>query len=162
MSFSEWLPPDDFYDGYSLYQHFGYGPEGELNLTSNMLRNEGYPVDSDTIKETLELTRELANRIQKTCRGEIRIYEKLTRSMLIVGGSVPAHVQIAKAIIIRILKLAAGKIESLVDKLTTSEDERIITKIVDKLKVDEETNEFIVKSTETYRKTYRVIKKREK
>jgi len=162
MSKKQWFPPDDFYDGYSLYQHFGYGPEGELNLISNMLQKEGYPADINVIKETLELTRDLANKIQETCESEIKTYEKITRKAFIVGGVVPSHVQIAKAIVIRILKLAAGKIKSLWDRLTTLEEERIITKIVDKLKVDEKTDEIIVKSIKTYRKTYHVIKKREK
>ena len=162
MSKKEWFPPDDFYNGYSLYQHFGYGPEGELNLTNNMLQKEGYPTDIDVIKETLELTRDLANKIQETCKSEIKVYEKITRRAFIVGGVVPSHVQIAKAIVIRILKLAAGKIKSLLDKLTTSEEERIIIKIVDKLKADKKTDEVIIKSTKTYRKTYHVIKKREK
>lgn len=162
MSINEWFPPDDFYDGYSLHQHFGYGPEGEFNLTNNILRKEGYPVDIDIIKETLELTRDLANEIRKTCKGEIRDYEKITRMAFVVGGAVPAHVQIAKAVVVRILKLAAGKIKTLVDKLTTSEEERIIIKIVDKLKASDKTNEIIVERTENYRKTYRVKKKREK
>lgn len=162
MSKKEWFPSDDFYNGYSLYQHLGYGPEGELNLTSNMLQKEGYPVDINVIKETLELTRDLANKIQETCESEIKAYEKITRRAFIVGGVVPSHIQIAKAVVIQILKLAAGKIRSLLDRLTTSEEERIINKIVDKLKANEETNEIIVKSTKTYRRTYQVIKKREK
>lgn len=162
MSKKEWFPPDDFYNGYSLYQHFGYGPEGELNLTNNMLQREGYIADINLIKETLELTRDLANKIQETCKSELNLYEETTRRAFIVGGVVPSHVQIAKAIVIRILKLAAGKIKSLMVRLTTSEEERIINKIVDKLKADEKTDEFIVRSIETYRKTYHVIKKREK
>lgn len=160
MNRKEWVPPDDFYNGYSLYQHFGYGPEGEFNLTRNILRQEGYPAEVNLIKETLELTRDLANKIQEACVTEIEAYEKATRRAYIAGGIVPAHVQIAKAVVIRILKLAAGKIEALIDRLTTSEDERIISKIIDKLETDEETREIIVKSTRTYRKTYH-IKKRE-
>jgi len=160
MSITEWFPPDDFYEGYSLYHHFGYGPEEELNITSYMLRKEGYPVDIDIVRATLELTRDLANKIQKTCKSEIATYEERTRVALVVGGVVPAPVQIAKAIVIRILKMAAGKIRSLTDKLTTSEDERIITKVVEKLKVDNHTNEIIVKRTESYSKTYRIAKKR--
>jgi len=58
------------------------------------------------------------------------------------------------------LRLATEKTKSLWDRLTTSEEERIIIKIVDKLKVDKETDEIIVKSIENYRKTYHVIKKR--
>lgn len=162
MSIKKWSPPDDFYDGYSLYQHFGYGPEGEFNLTKYILLKEGYPADVSLIKETLELTRDLANEIIKTCEVEVHDYERSLRMSLVVAGAVPAHVQIAKAIIIRILKLAAGKIKTVVDKLTTSEEERIIIKIVDKLKASDKTNEIIVERTENYRKTYRVKKKREK
>jgi len=162
MSKNEWFPPDDFYTGYSLYQHFGYGPEGELNLTRNMLQKEGYPADIDLVKETLELTRDLANKIQEICESEIKEYEKITRREFIVGGVVPSHIQIAKAIVIRILKQAAGQIKSLWDRLTTSEEERIVNKIIDKLKVNGETDEIIVKSTKTYRNTYQVTKKRAK
>lgn len=162
MSKEQWFPPDDFYDGYSLYQHFGYGPEGELNLTSSILQQEGYPTDIKIIKETLELTRDLASKIQETCENEITAYERITRGALVVGGIVPPHVQIAKAIVVRILKLAAGKIKFLWDRLKTSEDERIITKIIDKLKSDDETDEIIVKRIETYRKTYHVVKKQHK
>jgi hypothetical protein len=162
MRKKQWIPSDDFYSGYSLYQHFGYGPEGEFNLTSNMLQKEGYPTDFDLIKETLELTRDLAIKIHETCESEIKEYEKITRRALITGGVVPPQVQIAKAIVIRILKLAAGKIKSLWDLVTTSEEERTVTKILDKLKVNRETDEIIVKKIETYRKTYHVIKRRKK
>lgn len=160
MNEKEWFPPDNFYNGYSLYQHFGYGPEGELNLTRNILQKEGYPASINLIKETLELTRDLAGKIQETCESEVKAYEKITKRAFIVGGVVPSHIQIAKAIVIRILRLATEKTKSLWDRLTTSEEERIIIKIVDKLKVDKETDEIIVKSIENYRKTYHVIKKR--
>jgi len=162
MSKRKKFPPDDFYDGYSLYQHFGYGPEGELNLTSNMLRIEGYSADINLVMETLELTRDLASEIQETCKSELEIYEKIMKRAFLVGGVVPSHIQIAKAIVIRILKLAAGKIKSLLDRLTASEEERIINKIISKLETNEETNEIIVKSIETYRKTYHIIRKQEK
>lgn len=110
----------------------------------------------------MELTRDLASKIQEICENEITAYEKITRGALVVGGVVPPHVQIAKAIVVRILKLAAGKIKSLWDKLRTSEDERIITNIIDKLKSDDKTDEIIVKRTETFRKTYHVVKKQRK
>jgi len=162
MNKKEWLPPDDFYNGYSLYQYFGYGPEGEFNLTKNILQKEGYLANANQVKETLELTRILARRIQLNCDDEIRLYEKAMRRAFVVGGVVPSHIQIAKAIVVRILKLAAGKVKSLLDRLTTSEEERIVMKVIDKLKMNEETHEIIVKSVETYRKTYHVIKKNEK
>ena len=158
MTKKEWSLPDNFYNGYSLYQHFGYGPEGEFNLTKNALQKEGYPTNVELIKETLELTNDLASTIRDMCENEIKAYEESTRRAFIAGGVVPAHIQIAKAIVIRILKLAAGKIKSIIDRLTTSEDERIITRIIDKLETDEKTREIIVKSIETYRKTYRIEK----
>lgn len=161
MSRKEWVPPDDFYEGYSLYQQFGYGPEGEFNITRNILQTEGYPIKADQIKKTLELTRDLATKIQETCEAEVDAYEKATRRAYIVGGVVPAHIQIAKAVVIRVLRLAAGKIKSILEKLTTSEDERIIIKIIEKLGTDEETKGLIVKSTKTYHKTYRIKKRQE-
>lgn len=159
MSKEHWVPPDDFYKGYSLYQQFGYGPEGEFNITRNILQQEGYPTGVGLIRETLELTRVLADKIQETCETEIDEYEKVTRRAYIAGGVVPAHIQVAKAIIIRILKMAAGKIKAIVDRLTTSEDERIITKIIEKLETDKETKQIIIKSTKTYRNTYQIEKR---
>lgn len=159
MSERKWIPPDDFYKGYSLYQHFGYGPQGELNLTINMLQKEGYPIDNSLVKDTLELTRELVYKIQEICGKEIEEYERIAKRKLLVGGVVPFDVQIAKAIIIRLLKGAAGKIKSLTYKLTTSEEERIINRAIDKLQADEETNEIFIKSTTTYQKTYKISKK---
>ena len=155
----KWIPPDDFYNGYSLYQHFGYGPEGELNLTINMLQKEGYPTDNSLAKETLELTRELVYKIQEICETEIEEYAKMAKTNLLVGGVVPFDVQIAKAMVIRLLQWAAGKTKSIMNKLTTSEEERILNRAIDKLQADEETNEIIIKSKTTYQKTYTVIKK---
>jgi len=81
MNEKEWFPPDNFYNGYSLYQHFGYGPEGELNLTRNILQKEGYPATINLIKETLELTRDLAGKIQEICESEVKAYEKITEGV---------------------------------------------------------------------------------
>ena len=155
----KWIPPDDFYKDYSLYQHFGYGPEGELNLTINMLQKEGYPTDNSLAKETLELTRELMYKIQELCETEIEEYARIAKTDLLVGGAIPFDVQIAKAVIIRFLQWATGKIKSMTKKLTTSEEERIINRVIDKLQADGETNEIIVKRTKKYQETYKISKK---
>jgi hypothetical protein len=159
MSDRKWIPPDDFYKGYSLYQHFGYGPEGELNLTINILQKEGYPTDNSLAKETLELTRGLMYKIQELCETEIEEYARIAKTNLLVGGVIPFDVQIAKAVIVRFLQWAAGKIKSITNKLTTSEEERIINRVIDKLRTDEETNEIIIKRKKTYQETYKISKK---
>jgi hypothetical protein len=48
---------------------------------------------------------------------------------------------------------------TLIKKLTTSEEERILNRAIEKLQTDEETNEIIIKSRTTYEKTYTVKKK---
>ena len=159
MSDRRWIPPDDLYKGYSLYHHFGYGPEGELNLTINMLQKEGYPTDNSLAKETLELTRDLVYKIQELCETEIEEYARIAKTNLLVGGAIPFDVQIAKAVIIRFLQWATGKIKSMTKKLTTSEEERIINRVIDKLRTDEETNEIIIKRKKTYQETYKISKK---
>jgi len=159
MTEKKWVPPDNFYKGYSLYQHFGYGPEGELNLTINMLQKEGYPTDNSLAKETLELTRELVYKIQEICETEIEEYARIAKANLLVGGVVPFDVQIAKEIVIRFLQWVTGKTKSITNKRTTSEEERIVNRVIDKLQADEETNEIIIKSKTTYQKTYTIIKK---
>jgi hypothetical protein len=159
MSERKWIPPDNFYEGYSLYQHFGYGPEGEYNLTLNLLQKEGYPTDNILVKETLELTKELVYKIQELCETEIQEYAKMSKTNLLVGGTVPFPVLIAKAIIKRLLEWGAGKTKSLINKLTTSEEERILNRAIEKLQTDEETNEIILKSRTTYEKTYTIRKK---
>jgi hypothetical protein len=100
MSTNKWTPEDNFYNGYSLYHYFGYGPEGELNLTANMLQKEGFPDDPDLVKATLELTRDLSNKILRDCKPEIREYEVITKRKIVVGGVIPAHIQLAKAFVI--------------------------------------------------------------
>jgi len=145
MNEKEWIPPDNFYKGYSLYQHFGYGPEGELNLTKNLLQNEGYPTDSNTIKETLELTRDLSYKIQELCETEIREYAKLCKTNLLVGGTIPFPILVAKGVVKRILEWISGNGKSLIKKLTGSEEERVFNKLIEKLQADDETNEIIIK-----------------
>jgi len=159
MEEKKWIPPDDFYKGYSLYQHFGYGPEGELNLTKNLLTKEGYPDDNMLVKETLELTRDLVPKIQELCSEELEEFKKLTKRKGLVGGTVPFAVLIAKDILVRILRWASGKIKSLAKALTISEEDRILNKVIDKLQTDEETNEIIIQSKTTYHKTYKITKK---
>jgi hypothetical protein len=159
MSEGKWVPPDDFYKGYSLYQHFGYGPEGELNLTINVLQKEGYPTDNSLAKETLELTRDLAYKIQELCETEIEEYARIAKTDLLVGGAIPFDVQIAKAVVIRFLQWVAGKVKSMTKKLTTSEEERIINRVINKLQADGETNEIIVKRTKKIQETYKISRK---
>jgi len=134
----EWKPSDRFYPDISLTLDLGYGPEGERNITKNVLTSEGIEPDEETIKKTIELTRDVYIFLKENCEKEVQQYQQVIKEMRYVGGVIPLALALAKEItvwLIRGLIFGIGtkiseKIFNLIDrkkeKATESDDRKIL------------------------------------
>lgn len=155
----KWTPDDDFYEGYSLWQNFGYGPPGEVARAQKELLSLGYETSIDATKELLELTRTLHKLVKNECQEEIAESRASSKRLIIAGTSPPFDVSLAFSIVNLIL-LAAQAGVSVADYLSKrgqskSDQSKILESAVKKLLAKKDSRDLIVEKTERWHVSYR-------
>lgn len=160
-----WEPDDTFYEGYSLWEDFGYGPPGEVARARKELSFLGYQASNDATKEFLELTRELYGFVRVECQQEVSKYQAASKKLVVAGGSPPFDVALAFAIAKLIIGAAsvafsaAKASASILDYLrrknpTGFEQPEILERAVKKLLAKKNVRDLIVERTERWRISY--------
>lgn len=154
-----WQPPDNFYEGYSLWETFGYGPEGEINRARKLLSSLGYEQNEYAVKELLELTKQLHELVRAECRTEIEQGQEASKKLRIAGEATPIDVWLAIAIANVILTAAQTGVSVLQliqsRRLSAMENAEIIEEAIKKLSGQKKANDLIVEKTERWRVSYR-------
>lgn len=148
----EWQPPDNFYEGYSLWENFGYGPNGELKRAKKLLSSLGYAEDEEATKELLELTKQLHEYVKAECQTEIDQGRALSKQLKIAGDAPPFDVWLAIAITNIILTAAQTGISVLQyiesRKLSEMDNPEIVKRAIRKLSGQKKANDLIIEKTE--------------
>jgi hypothetical protein len=93
-----WTPEDRFYPGYSLYNDIGYGPQGEKNLVRNQLHKYNLNTNKESIKNAMEITKEIFEFLNSNCSEEVSEYAQIIRNQKYIGGIIPIELLISKII----------------------------------------------------------------
>jgi len=154
-----WQPPDNFYEGYSLWENFGYGPSGELKRAKKLLSSLGYTENEEAVKELLQLTKQLHEYVKAECQEEIEQGHDVSKKLKITGEAPPFDVWIAIAIANIILTAAQTGISVLQfiesRRLSGVDNPEIVKAAIKKLCTQKKANELIVEKTERWRVSYR-------
>jgi hypothetical protein len=154
-----WQPADNFYEGYSLWQTLGYGPQGEIERAKKVLSNLGYDASETETKEFLELTKDLQELVKTECQEEISALQHISKKSIIVGDTPPLDLSLAMSIAELIL-LAASVGVSVLDYLhnkskSTVDNKQVFDSALKKLCSKKDANEMIVEKTERWRVSFR-------
>jgi hypothetical protein len=154
-----WQPPDNFYEGYSLWETFGYGPDGEIKRAKELLSSLGYEPTDEAVRELLELTQQLHILVKEDCKEEIEQGNRISKKLKIVGDSPPFDVWLAIAIANLLLTAAQtgisvlGLIQS--RRATETENLQVVKEAIKKLSKQTKANDLIIERTERWRISYR-------
>jgi hypothetical protein len=155
----KWEPPDNFYEGYSLWENLGYGPDGELNRARKLLSSLGYRENEEAVKDLLEMTKRLHEYVKTECQEEVQLGIEAGKKLKIAGESPPFDIWLAMAIANIILAAAQTGISVLQfienRKLNKTDNPDIVRAAIKKLSSRKDANELIVEKTERWRVTYR-------
>jgi hypothetical protein len=163
------LPPENFYPGISLNYDLGYGSEGEYNIVKNILKGEAYPTSDAYVKQALELSKSAYLFLDKHCQGELKQWNRLSKTEVIVGCDIIATVGLAHLILgCALASLKIGK--TLLDTLKhKSQEEDLLEGVMKKLENTEEgiivarkTTEFEIDVKKRKRKGTRNLRAKKK
>jgi len=149
------MPDDNFYEGYSLWHTFGYGPQGEVDRARKALASLGYDSSDCAIRELLELTRDLHRLVKAECQDQVVALRDRSKRLVIAGQAPPFDVSLAIQLASVIL-LAAQTGVLVLDYLrkqrsSSFENSDILEAAFKKLSIKKDTHDLIVEKTERWR-----------
>lgn len=134
-----WIPPDRFYDNYSISMHFGYSPEDEYKKIGYLIKEVGIRPTDENIRQSMDLINSFATEARRLCSEDIKKIDKHSRKERTVGGLVPTDISIAYEILRQMLEMTAYGIEIgtfcylIYDRIKNkfgAQEEKAVTRIV--------------------------------
>ena len=143
--------PDTFYEIYSFTHDFGYSSDEEILRIINILDEVGYEHDDDIVLTTLNHIKKIALKINNNYQKEYISYKSWRDEQRYIGGNSPILIELARDIVVAIIVKCSVEILTLHVKKPDKNDP--MSKLLEKMEVEDEDLIYEVKTTYTLKRT---------